>query len=152
MKGLKDLPCDWVGIKQRKKTGGGVGPAPLGRKLKKRKGPCAQEAPLLAEIWPPGQKESFRGSEGGRNHQFATGRTERTMQRWLAPLHCCAPAREPHPLAQAGWNSGFRGHPGEDCCWLWDSLKGQECITATTLLGLGVGVGHGGAIFAEIQT
>lgn len=59
---------------------------------------------------PPGQKESFRGSE-----ESATTSLQQAEQRepCRGGLHhyLHAPAREPHPLAQAGWNSGFRGHP-----------------------------------------
>ena len=59
-----------------------------GRKLKKRKGPCTQEAPLLAGRSASWTERELQRLRGEHNHQFATGRTERTTQRWLAPLPC----------------------------------------------------------------
>ena len=79
-----------------------------GKKLKKRKSPCTQEAPLLAEIsasWT--EKELQRLRE--LNHQFATGRKERTMQRWLAPL-----SRMPQPEIHTRWHRQAGTQGSED--------------------------------------
>lgn len=87
-----------------------MGPAPW-EEAEKEKVPALRK-PLLAEIsasWT--ERELQRPEESATTSLQQAGTENHAEVACTTTLH--APAREPHPLAQAGWNSGFRGHPRE---------------------------------------
>lgn len=125
--------------KTKKKTGRGMGPAPLGGSRKRGKVPARRKPPCWQGDQPRGQKESFRGSEESTTTSLQQAEQREPCRGGLYQYLVCASLRSTQPKIhrQAG-TQGLEDKPRErTAAGCADSLKGQECITAATQLGLG---------------
>ena len=118
-------------------------------KSKKRKGPCTQEAPLLAGRSGSWTERELQRLQGEPNNQSATGRTERTMQRGLIPVPCMLqPEIHIRWYRQAG-TQGLEDKPRETTAAGCAETAWRDKSALRLQPSWVGGAGH---VFAEVQT